>query len=52
MIALLFFVFVISLRALKLLNHWINVKNVGSSWIFRKNKIFKISKRVLNATRF
>ena len=31
---------------------WINLKNVENSWIFRKNKIFKISKRVLSASRF
>ena len=31
---------------------WKNLKNVGSSWIFRTNKTFKISKRVLSAKRF
>ena len=31
------------------LNKWINLKK---SWIFRKNKIVEISKRVLSATRF
>ena len=33
-------------------NAWINLKNIGSNWIFRKHKIFKISKHVLSATQF